>query len=414
MSRYTTRTDHAPDTGTVDLGFHYRLLEPCKFCDLVRDGIIRFDDFAKFANRWLDEGCNQANEWCKGADFTFDSKVDAFDLALFADCWLVQDTTAPVPNPPKWDVEPRMVSSTAATMSVEEVVDGWGWDVQYLFECVNGNCHDSQWQSKPSYTDTGLTPGMEYAYHVKARDLRPLHNNETKWSTVRHVGAGDRTPPAPAPRILSVVPDPNNPRSLVVTAQTAFDDSGVQYFFDVDDTNTPGGHDSGWIDTPTYTDPNLAPNTRYCYRVKARDLSASLNETGWSGWLCGTTGTGPDIIAPTPNPAQWDPNGLPREYNGFSGNNDYWVEMAATVATDNSGGPVQYYFWCVDKNGFSSGWINQPIYRVKVGPQGRGYRWRVQTRDAADNVTGWSELQPQMDRPNQPALGAGVTGNPTP
>jgi len=232
--------------------------------------------------------------------------------------------------------------------------------------------------------------------------------NETKWSEVGYAGQRDRTPPAPAPRIVSVVPDPNNPRWLVVTAQEAFDSSGVQYYFDVDDTNTPGGHDSGWINSRFYTDPNLERNTQYCYRVKARDTSAWYNETGWSDWTCGTTGSGPDIIAPTPNPAQFDPNGLPREYDGMGGANDFWVEMAAVVATDETS-TVEYYFECDEVPGLSSGWTDQTIYRVKVGPQNRGYRWRVKVRDAAGNVTQPSPWERQLKRDGQAALGAGFT-----
>jgi hypothetical protein len=176
--------------------------------------------------------------------------------------------------------------------------------------------------------------------------------------------------------------------------------------------NSPGGHDSGWIRTPTYTDVNLASETQYCYRVMARDMSTSQNQTAWSDWMCGITQPGVDITPPTPNPAQFDPNGLPREYDGYADPGDKWVEMAAVVAVDDSGGPVQYYFWCKDEDKFSSGWIDQPIYRVKIGVLNRGWEWHVRTRDAAGNVTIWSTPgERQMQRPSQPALGAGFTRN---
>ena len=74
--------------------------------------MIEFKDFAKFAMKWLNEGCSEANGWCDGADFTFDSKVDAIDLAFLADCWLVRDTTPPVPNPAEWETAPEMTGST--------------------------------------------------------------------------------------------------------------------------------------------------------------------------------------------------------------------------------------------------------------------------------------------------------------
>ncbi len=312
-----------------------------------------------------------------------------------------------MPNPPEWDLVPRLtIGGLGTTMSVEEVVDGWGWPVEYSFECVHGDCHSSGWQSKPSYIDTGLKPGMAYGYRVKARDTSP-RKNETEWSDIRYAGKQDGTPPVPAPEIESVAPDPNDPRALIVTLdEPSFDPNGVEYYFDVNEVDTPDGHDSGWIRTTVYTDVNLAATTQYCYRVKARDMSASLNETVWSDWVCGTTGAGADANAPLPNPAQWDPNGLPKEYFGFD-IGQYLVEMAAVVATDDSGGVVEYSFECSDSR-YNSGWTDQPIYRVNIGPnKGRGWTWTVRTRDPSNNTTVPSLPEQQRERPTQPALGAG-------
>jgi hypothetical protein len=154
---------------------------------------------------------------------------------------------------------------------------------------------------------------------------------------------------------------------------------------------------------------NLAPATRYGYRVKARDLSASLNETDWSPWKYATTGAGTDTIAPTPNPAQFDPNGLPREYSGGGGDLDYFVEMMAVTATDDSGGAVQYKFVCSDDR-YSSGWQDSNIWRIIIGNSNRGWTWRVITRDASANETIPSVEVQQKSRPEQAALGTGATG----
>jgi hypothetical protein len=396
MARSTTRTDHVPDTGRVDMGYHYPFLEPCKFCDLVFDGIIDFKDFAAFAGKWLDEGCSEANGWCDQADVTFDSRVNVRDLTVLADCWLVQDTTPPAPDPAEWETLPRLDGSTAR-MVAKEAVDAWGWPVEYYFENVSGGGHDSGWQSSRVYNDTGLSSGRQYGYRVKARDAL---GNETKFSAVRYAGTVDRMPPVPEPYIL-----PN----AVVTSQTitliateAFDDNGVQYFFD---TNTPGANDSGWINTNTYTDANLAPGVTYCYRVRARDMSANQNETPYSAWSCFTTAIPADPTPPTPNPMAFDPNGLPREYSDTGVWNDYWVEMMAVTATDDSGG-VEYYFQCREPSGLSSSWQADPIYRVQIGRQNQGLQFRVRARDAEGNMTGWSDWVMAIARPNQPALGA--------
>ena len=407
MARYTTRTDRTPDTGRVDIGFHYPILEPCKFCDLVFDGVIQFNDFAVFSLNWLDEGCSEADGWCDGADFTFDSQVNVRDLAFFADCWLVRDTTPPVADPSLWEIEP-FLDETIVGMTVKEAFDAWGGPVEYFFQCQHGDCQDSGWQSERTYWDRGVAPGMAYGYRVKARDAR---GNETKWSETRFAGAQDTTPPTPAPIILSI--DPNSSQTLILTARPADDENLVQYRFQPD-PNFPGAHDSGWLDTNVYTDVNLAPGTTYGYRVKARDLSGNLNETPWSAWVYATTLTPAELNPPLPNPAEFDPNGLPREYLADDGDpetfGDYWVEMMAVTAVDDSGGLVQYFFECRDRSDFSSGWIDQPIYRVYVGRQNQALRFRVWARDEFGNMTGASETYPAIARPDQAPLPATVAG----
>jgi len=241
---------------------------------------------------------------------------------------------------------------------------------------------------------------------VKARDRIPGRDdselNETSWSVTRYAGDSDRKPPAPAPRILTI--DPNVPQALTITAQDVNDESGVEYYFDVDDVSTPGGHDSGWIRTRVYTDTNLAPSTQYCYRVKARDLSAWQNATDWSDWFCATTQAGVDANAPLPNPPQWDPNGLPAEYYGFASDFDWWVEMAVLAVTDDSGGPVWYFFECSDSR-YSSGWQTDTIWRTQIGRPGQNWTWRVRAQDASGNMTEWTyPPEPETTRPGQPRL----------
>ncbi len=61
---------------------------------------------------------------------------------------------------------------------------------------------------------------------------------------------------------------------------------------------TAGGHDSGWQASSSYTDTGLSASTEYTYRVKARDLSAALNETAYSSNASATT-----LEAPGGDPA---------------------------------------------------------------------------------------------------------------
>jgi hypothetical protein len=71
-----------------------------------------------------------------------------------------------------------------------------------------------------------------------------------------------------------------------MSATTASDSSGVEYFFDC---TSPGGHDSGWQDSPTYTDTGLTAATEYSYRVRARDKSAAQTATAWSATASAAT-----------------------------------------------------------------------------------------------------------------------------
>ena len=66
MSGATTRTDSEPDKGQVDMGYYYPMLEPCKVCDLQRDGVIDISDFnvlAQMVTQWRDSNCTDDDCW---------------------------------------------------------------------------------------------------------------------------------------------------------------------------------------------------------------------------------------------------------------------------------------------------------------------------------------------------------------
>ncbi|UCF42272.1 MAG: hypothetical protein JSV99_06575 [Planctomycetota bacterium] len=49
---------------------------------------VEFHHYARFAEYWLDSGCNAGNNWCNGADLDQLGDVDGVDLGLFVSEWL--------------------------------------------------------------------------------------------------------------------------------------------------------------------------------------------------------------------------------------------------------------------------------------------------------------------------------------
>jgi hypothetical protein len=92
-------------------------------------------------------------------------------------------------------------------------------------------------------------------------------------------GLPDNNAPTPNPLVWAIEPNAISSGSIIMTAATAADISGVEYYFaNITDPN----HDSNWVAAPVWTDTGLANNTKYTYMVIARDKSSNRNETGWS------------------------------------------------------------------------------------------------------------------------------------
>jgi len=96
----------------------------------------------------------------------------------------------------------------------------------------------------------------------------------------------DRTAPSPNPMQWSAPPEATGPYSIGMTATTAGDAFGAEYYFE---NQTASGHDSGWQNTPYYEDAGLERDIVYSYRVKARDKSYAQNETVYSSPASSTT-----------------------------------------------------------------------------------------------------------------------------
>ena len=69
-----------------------------------------------------------------------------------------------------WQIKPHATSSSSIHMVAQAPSADDVWE--YYFDEVNGKGHDSGWIPVPEYTDTGLEPGIEYAYRFRIRDRR--------------------------------------------------------------------------------------------------------------------------------------------------------------------------------------------------------------------------------------------------
>ena len=112
-------------------------------------------------------------------------------------------------------------------------------------------------------------------------------------------GVVDLTAPTPNPMTFAVPPFPAGTTSVSMVATTAIDADTppVEYEFDFT-ILTPGGTDSGWQSSTSYTDTGLAVNTDYSYRVRARDSAETPNNTDFSATLSTATAIETPATAP--------------------------------------------------------------------------------------------------------------------
>jgi endonuclease/exonuclease/phosphatase family metal-dependent hydrolase len=130
--------------------------------------------------------------------------------------------------------------------------------------------------SVPLFSDSGT-------YTTVAQGLSD-HN--AVWASL------DLQAPAPDAMQWASAPAEAGMTSLTMTAATASDPNGVEYYFS---NLTNSSHDSGWQSSPVYQDNGLDPATSYSYSVRSRDKSNNANETAPSASLDATTDDGDDL-----------------------------------------------------------------------------------------------------------------------
>lgn len=294
---------------------------------------------------------------------------------LTSPVWIVYDaydypflfwTLKPYPNPMVWESPPEPNGAYEVIMTAKTATAYDYNGVEYYFNNMTDPNHDSGWQDSSVYVDTDVIPQTEYTYRVKVSDITPARNESEYSQPATVLTAADTTCPEPEVMTWDAVPHATGPHTIAMTATTATDEVGVEYFFH--NLSDPC-HDSGWQDETFYEDTGLDDLTTYTYTVKARDKSANQNETYWAFSKSATT---PDGTAPQPDPMTWQ--------TAPTATGAHTTTMTATDATDASG--VEYYFHNVtDPSHDSNGWQADTTYIDTGLDELTLYTYQVKARD---------------------------------
>lgn len=167
-----------------------------------------------------------------------------------------------------------------------------------------------------SWTTTGDEWSSEFTITSIGGYSEFLLQNEAggSWSglaefSVDIIGSGpaDTNAPTPNPATWTSPPAAINASSIIMTATTGTDESGIEYFFQSAPENPPGGTDSGWQSSPTYIDSGLDASSTYNYYVIMRDTAGN---TGDRSFIAGATTRSSSIPADWPD---FDKDGIPDE-----------------------------------------------------------------------------------------------------
>ncbi|AQT70064.1 GLUG domain protein [Anaerohalosphaera lusitana] len=164
---------------------------------------------------------------------------------------------------------------------------GWWVGSAYLFDIETGVEVSKFTASKKATADLfGYSVGLgnhpvvgaysndAYRGSVYLFDLDPRTDFEELMALSENWLAGiteDVSPPEPNPATFKLPPMATGQSSISMTANSGVDISNpVKYYF-AELSGNPGGDDSGWQLSATYTDYGLDPNTQYIYTVQIKD-----------------------------------------------------------------------------------------------------------------------------------------------
>jgi hypothetical protein len=183
------------------------------------------------------------------------------------------DSNAITPNPATWEDVPAAVAGTEDSITMKasfgEASAPLDTSVEYYFYNLTDPTHDSGWQSSQTYTDTGLTVGVEYTYTLQLRSKTYL--NTGSLSTEESATVVDDEAPRPDPATFLQAPIALDDDRIFMSATVGTDASTpIEYRF-AETSGNPGGSTQDWSESSSFIDSGLDPDTTYTYTVQMRD-----------------------------------------------------------------------------------------------------------------------------------------------
>jgi C1A family cysteine protease len=341
---------------------------------------------------------------------------------------LVEDTTAPTPNPMTWAVPPHATGEDSIAMTATTAQDTSS--VEYYFACISDGAHDSGWQASPTYEDIGLESETTYTYTVTARD-RSVNQNQTDasapaWAITDPVNYDD--PPYSDIRVQGLVSgsyadtyfSDNQYEAIQEVVQGhrikgysslehkwLFDiDGGIEVIFFIEAWHSASADGDDFTfaystDGANFTDlltvtktadgdalmstamPVGISGTVYIRVTDTDSTSRNIeNDTLYVDQMFIRSNPGlPDDTAPKPDPMTWETAPYATGSNSIS--------MTATTAQDTSG--VEYYFACISDGGHDSGWQASPTYEDTGLEAKTTYSYTVKAHDLSTNQNATAE-----------------------
>ncbi len=256
---------------------------------------------------------------------------------------LAADVVAPTPNPVGFHTPPTALNGTSITMTAATAFDSS--DVEYFFTCTAGGGNNSGWQTGTTYTDNGLTPGVQYSYTVTARDLSPAQN------TTAPSAASSVTLPTSlnAPDVVGM--DQATAEAVLVTYSFAVGTVSSAYSLSV-----PAGQ-----------------------VISQSPVGETTAAVGSSVSLVVSLGPDPDQSPPNPNPMTF----------AIAPHSTGTTSIAMTASTASDANAVEYYFTCTSGGGNDSGWQDSAAYEDSGLQVNTTYTYTVTARDKSlNNNTG--------------------------